>query len=459
MTIKKELKAKFKPVLFPKAYSTNEFPIYLRIFCKAKSSYVSTGYNIPLGAWNRDKAEVYESMPTLTTKLKECLSNEEIKAFRKNQKEIILLPDAIKINSEIKILKGKLEELQNKMILQNKTISSKNIKSEFENKDFANSTGKDFIKYMIMAKERKYNSGKFRTAKTYNRTINKIKAFQKNKPLSIDELNITFIKDFEFFLNKQGYHNNYIHATLRVLRTIIQKEAIKEDNLFPAEKNPFLNFKMPEIKPTIKEKLTIQEIEKIENLEIPEHKKLFHIKNVILFCFYCAGIRIGDLLMLTWDNFKEGRLIYEMGKTDKIQNIKLGKKALEILKYYHKNQNKKSDFIFPFLDNNADYSKLKTYQDLQMASPELLAKLYRTLESKTTTVNIGLKKIAELLEIRKNLSSHIARHSFSDIARRKQINIYDISKLLKHSSVKTTEKYLNSLDTESEDSAMDTMFD
>jgi hypothetical protein len=57
-------------------------------------------------------------------------------------------------------------------------------------------------------------------------------------------------------------------------------------------------------------------------------------------------------------NIQEGRLIYRMGKTEKQQNLKLLPQALKILKYYEASKERDSDYIFPFLDNGADYSKL-----------------------------------------------------------------------------------------------------
>ncbi len=74
-------------------------------------------------------------------------------------------------------------------------------------------------------------------------------------------------------------------------------------------------------------------------------------------------------------------------------------------------------------------------------------------------MNKYLKKIAALAEIEKPLTTHIARHSFSDIARKKKASIYDISKLLGHSSIKVTEIYLASLDLDSQDETLKSIMD
>ena len=95
---------------------------------------------------------------------------------------------------------------------------------------------------------------------------------------------------------------------------------------------------------------------------------------------------------------------------------------------------------------------------MQKASPEELSLLYNKIDSRITIFNLGLKTIALNAKIKKNLSSHVARHSFSDIARKKGISVYGISAILKHSSIKVTQTYLNSLDIESMDNAMEQVF-
>lgn len=53
---------------------------------------------------------------------------------------------------------------------------------------------------------------------------------------------------------------------------------------------------------------------------------------------------------------------------------------------------------------------------------------------------------------------HIARHSFANIARQKNANVYDISKALGHSNLKITETYLSKFDTTSQDATMKQVF-
>lgn len=452
------MKAKVKAVLFSQADNSGNYPLYIRIYCNGKSSYISTGYQIPSGAWNKEKASVWESKPSLTKKLKESLPKEEIKAFRQKQKGIILLPQAAKINSDIRRITAKLEAIQNKLHVNQEEVSADILKRQYENKDRAANAKRDFIHYIQEIASRKHQQKQIRTAEKYEVLKRKLQAYQNNKPLPLDSLNTAFLNDFQLFLFKEGSHQNYIHVNLKALRTIIQKEAIKEDRIISPEKNPFLYFTMPKVLPTKKEKLDTADIERMEALDYPASDILFHIKNAFLFSLYNAGIRIGDLLQLKWNNIKGERIEYHMGKTGSIRSMKLLPQAQRILKLYQSNKQNDSDYIFPFLDNASAYAKLISPEDFRKASPDMLGLLYKKLESRISVFNSGLKIIALNARIKKKLTSHVARHSFADLARKKGISIYEIKELLGHSSISVTQGYLKSLDNESMDKAMESVF-
>ena len=65
----------------------------------------------------------------------------------------------------------------------------------------------------------------------------------------------------------------------------------------------------------------MEEIIKIEELELKENSLIWHVKNIFLFAFYNAGIRISDILLMTWDNIQDGRLVYKMYKTNKLHSV------------------------------------------------------------------------------------------------------------------------------------------
>ena len=85
----------------------------------------------------------------------------------------------------------------------------------------------------------------------------------------------------------------------------------------------------------------------------------------------------------------------------------------------------------------------------------MLLKYYQKIFPK----NLRLKKISLLLDLGIDISTHTARHTVSDLMRKSGIGIYDISKILGHSDIAVTQKYLNTLDRESVDSSYNSFYE
>lgn len=62
-------------------------------------------------------------------------------------------------------------------------------------------------------------------------------------------------------------------------------------------------------------------------------------------------------------------------------------------------------------------------------------------------VNRALKKIGEMIGLQMPLTTYVARHTWASIARDMNISIAIISQGMGHTSLKTTQVYLNSIDT------------
>ena len=243
-------------------------------------------------------------------------------------------------------------------------------------------------------------------------------------------------------MNNLNNKDNTIHNNLKTIRAIYY-QGIKAKKIDQAN-NPFFTFKLQEVA-TKKIKLTLDEFNKIRNLELDESSFLNHARNSFVFSYFNAGIRIGDLMLLKWgDSSNEGRLVYTMKKQGSQVSIKLRNESLQILEQYKPKKVNKSHFIFPFISNDLDWN-----------NSTITEAIGKEIENNTSKINQALKKITDLLGIDKKVTTHIARHTFSDIARKKEVSIYDISKALRHSSIKQTEVYLAGLDEDSLDIAMD----
>lgn len=67
---------------------------------------------------------------------------------------------------------------------------------------------------------------------------------------------------------------------------------------------------------SVKIGLSKEEVTALEEIVLDEPMENY-ARNVWLLSFYCAGMRISDVLKLTWADFKDGRLYYKMGKNNK----------------------------------------------------------------------------------------------------------------------------------------------
>ena len=94
--------------------------------------------------------------------------------------------------------------------------------------------------------------------------------------------------------------------------------------------------------------MTIGEVQNIENLDnLSKREK--HTRNVWLFSFYLAGIRVGDVLKIRWSDIYDGRIHYRMNKNSKLVSLKLPDKLGQIFDFYKEDQQYSKDFIFPEL--------------------------------------------------------------------------------------------------------------
>ncbi|REL32965.1 site-specific integrase [Rhodohalobacter sp. SW132] len=390
-------------------------PIYLRISDSRSTKYISIKESISESHWNENKSSVRKSHP------REDELNNLIQ-----QKLSILQSILTRLKTEEKLCTSLAVKKAYQQYHQ-----PKNQKNELSNNFF------DFSDKTIQNLEKKK---KFFTHRRYKSAFKKLKAYCDDN-LPYDQITVGFLREYETHLI-QKYKNSpvTIQSNFKVIRSILYK-AIDEDE-FPQEKNPFFKFSPAKGSSESNKKLSLDEIQKIENLELKERSLIWNTRNYFLFSFYSAGIRFSDLAKMKIDNVKNGRLIYKMSKTGTTKNIKLMPQALKILDQYP--EDNPYGFLFPVLDVSKDLSDTMI--------------LHSDISSKNALINKNLKKIASSAEIQTKISFHMARHSFADLARTQGWSIYDISKALGHKNIKVTERYLKKFDSDGLDSKMDSLF-
>ncbi|TDE01957.1 site-specific integrase [Flavobacterium hiemivividum] len=245
-------------------------------------------------------------------------------------------------------------------------------------------------------------------------TINHLRAFTELKfnasDLEFTDLNLEFIKDFEFYLRSVRKCSNnttlkYIANFKKIVIRAIDKEVILKD--------PFKNFKSKKTK-IIKKPLSTQELYELERHYFTT-ERLNVVRDVFVFQCY-TGLAYIDAYQLKKTDIKMGVdtqswIMTERQKTGSSTNVPLLPQALQIIEKYKEH-------------------------------PICLQRGTVLPVSSNQKMNEYLKEIAALCGFPFTLNTHMARRTFgSTVTLQNNVPINVVKEMLGHSSVKQTEAY------------------
>lgn len=278
----------------------------------------------------------------------------------------------------------------------------------------------DYIREIIGSLEK---IGKNGNSNVYRGTMGTLLKFCGGENLTFEDINYSFLRNFEAHLQEKGCKINTISFYLRTLRSVFNR-AIK-DGIVCEEYYPFKKITIRKEK-TVKRAIYKDEIAQIKNLKLEAFPPLDLARDIFLFSFYMRGMSFKDIAFLKVANICGDRLYYSRQKTAQKLNVKLTERALKIIRKYNDLTDRKS-FIFPIIQYPGK-NEFNQYKNC-----------YRK-------VNRCLKAIGNMLDSRIPLTTYVARHSWASIAKRSGIPISVISEGLGHDSEKTTQIYLDSFE-------------
>ncbi|WP_289832970.1 MULTISPECIES: site-specific integrase [Muribaculaceae] len=249
------------------------------------------------------------------------------------------------------------------------------------------------------------------TYRKYERMYRRVVEFMKKKynitDIPLREIKTSFITDLEFFLRTEyKYSQNTTYKCMKFFKQVINK-GIRAGLIFV---DPFNGYKIS-CERVDRGYLTEDELSKMMAKEFAS-ARLEQVRDVFIFaCF--TGLAYIDLAHLRVDNIQkmfDGRLwiVTHRQKTNTKVTVPLLPPALKILKKY---EGKYLDGqLMPIITNQ----KLNCY----------------------------LKEIADICGIEKNLTFHLARHTFATtMTLGKGVPIESVSKMLGHTNIQTTQIY------------------
>jgi integrase/recombinase XerD len=269
------------------------------------------------------------------------------------------------------------------------------------------------------------------TASNYRCAINSLKQYKGN--IMFLEVTPDYLKGYEKWMKANEKSPTTISMYLRTLRTILNK-AIHQ-GLLPASAYPFgrYSYTVPASR-NIKKALLLKDIGLIYNYQ-PTNESQATAKDYWIFSYLCNGMNIKDIALLTWSDIRSNTIEYERAKTANTKQVKdsisipLTNEAKQIIDQRSIASEDPKNFIFPILNKAMSASDKK-----------------RAVQQCVQNINKNMKRISKALDIKENITTYTARHSFATVLMKSGASTEMIGEALGHSDVKTTKRYLGSFE-------------
>ncbi len=281
--------------------------------------------------------------------------------------------------------------------------------------------------------EKLFEQNRVSTAQSYTWARTSLKKYSPNADFR--DVTPRFLTDYEIWMIQQGNSITTVGIYLRSLRTIFNlaiNEGIIEKEHYPFQRGKYT---IPSGR-NIKKALTINEIEKIFKYVCVPGSSEEKARDLWLFSYLCNGMNMKDICRLKYKDIEGDKLVYIRAKT--LLSTKSNRKpiivyltdhAKSIIEKWGQKPVLPSTYVFPILP--VDVSPLRER---------------KLVQGITQLVNKYMKRIGVQLGISKPVTTYTARHSFSTVLKRSGVSIEYISESLGHSSLQTTENYLDSFE-------------
>jgi site-specific recombinase XerD len=366
-------------------------PIYTRITINGKRIELSTNRFVELTKWSTEAGKM-----------------------KGNSEE------ARSINSHLDMLKIKIIDAQMELIHKNTPVTAETLKNKILGTEerqrmlipiFQDHNNK--IKELV---GKEYAPGTLERYKTsLSHTIEFLEWKYKVSDIEINKIDHAFVTDYEFFLRSvRNCANNtavkYLKNFNKIIKLCLANHWI--------DRNPFSNYKS-KVKEVERVYLSEGEIQNIINKDF-KTERLSLVRDIFLFsCF--TGLAYIDVKNLTKSHISIGIdgdkwIFTHRQKTETASKIPvLPVTQMIIDKYADHPQAINEEKLLPILSNQ----KMNAY----------------------------LKEIAAVCEIEKELTFHIARHTFATtVTLTNGVPIESVSKMLGHKNLRTTQHYAKVLD-------------
>ncbi len=269
-----------------------------------------------------------------------------------------------------------------------------------------------------------YTRGKrLGTARNYNRTLHSLQAFLGSADLPLSGIDEKFVANYEKWLLEKGVSRNSSSFYLRNLRSIYNKAV---QGGLVAQTFPFRNV-YTGVDRTRKRAVDEAEILRLLQLDLDYSKPLTLARDLFVFSYCARGMSFVDISFLKKRDVADGMISYVRRKTGQRLSVRIEPCIEKIIKRYAA-ATEKSIYVFPVITASEPEAAYKQYQ---------IALNYHNRKLKILGREIGNDF---------PLSSYTARHTWATAARRHNVPLAVISEGMGHTSERTTQIYLASLE-------------
>jgi site-specific recombinase XerD len=331
--------------------------------------------------------------------------------------------EAHTLNAFLDTLQAKVHEARHQLLMSGKPVTAETVRNFVQGREASGERPhllleifqyhNDQVKALV---GKEFSKG---TLTKFNTVLKHTRAFLQWK-YKVDDINIRKL-DYEFITELEFWYKSIQHVehntTMKYI-ACVKKMAIRALRNGWLQCDPFMGFNMA-LREVEREALTVEELERV-TVKSFATERLSQVRDIFLFsCF--TGLAYADLQKLKraeiTTGIDGGKWIFtRRQKTDTPSRIPLLPVAQQILeKYWDHPLCREKDKVLPILSNQ----KMNQY----------------------------LKEIADVCQIDKYLTFHIARHTFATtITLSNGVPIETVSKMLGHRNLKTTQHYAKILD-------------
>jgi len=328
--------------------------------------------------------------------------------------------DVRSLNAYLDTLQAKAQEFHRWMTANDEMITAESIKSRFigkiersrtlvtvfedHNQKMRSLVGQEFEKSMLQ---------RYETALMHTKDFMQ---WQYNvSDIPITKINFAFLNDFEYYLRSvRKCANNsaikYIKNLGKIVRICLGNGWLTVD--------PYLNYK-PRTQKIHRQVLDRNELDRLVNKEIP-NIRVRTVRDIFVFSCY-TGLAYVDVRKLKRSELVKGIdnkmwIFTKRQKTDTLSRIPVLPIAASVIHIYDKYpQCVADDLLLPVMSNQ----KMNAY----------------------------LKELSGICDINKELTFHMARHTFATtVTLNNGVPIETVAKMMGHTSIKTTQIYAKVMD-------------